>query len=236
MKDYLKEVAEKINIVLSEKQLEQFQIYYYNMIETNKVMNLTSITDEKDVVIKHFIDSISIMNYYDFSNCDSIIDVGTGAGFPGIPLSIMLPGISFTLMDSLNKRIKFLNQIIIDCKLKNIKTVHSRAEDLGHNPQYREKYDVCVSRAVANLSVLLEYCIPFVKKDGYFISYKSILAEDELKQSKSAQKKLLCKLSEEITFHLESTDYYRSFLVFKKMDNLNKKYPRQAGTPKKIPL
>lgn len=229
-------MAQKIDIELSDEQLEQFQIYFDYLIEMNKVMNLTAITEMKEVVIKHFIDSISILKYYSFHEVKKVIDVGTGAGFPGIPLAIMLPEVEFTLMDSLNKRIKFLNQVIEKCGLENVSCIHSRAEELGRDNLHREKYDICVSRAVANLSILLEYCIPFVKISGRFISYKSILAEDELSKSSSAQKELGCSLCENISFEIPDTDYQRCFLLFQKDKVLKNKYPRQSGMPKKNPL
>lgn len=236
MKEYLKEISTEIGIPISDKQIDQFKKYFGYLIEMNQVMNLTAITEPKEVVQKHFIDSISIINYYDFKDSMSVIDVGTGAGFPGIPLAIMCPDVHFTLMDSLNKRIKFLNNVIELCELKNVTCIHSRAEDLGKNKEYREKYDVCVSRAVANLSVLLEYCMPFVKVGGYFISYKSILAEDELIKSQNAQKKLSTCFEKNISFEIPDTDYKRCFLFFEKKNILNKKYPRQSGMPKKNPL
>ena len=236
MKKYLSEMAKKIDIDITDKQLEQFQIFFDYLIEVNQVMNLTAITEMKEVVLKHFIDSITVIKYYDFDDIKNVIDMGTGAGFPGIPLAIMLPNVQFTLMDSLNKRINFLNQVIEKCDLKNVVCIHSRAEDLGKDEIHREKYDVCVSRAVANLSILLEYCIPFVKVGGRFISYKSILAEDELMKSESAQKELGCFLKQNITFEIPDTDYQRCFLVFEKNKVLKKKYPRQSGMPKKCPL
>lgn len=236
MKDYLSDIASRIGIEISELQLEQFQKYYNLLLEKNKVMNLTAITEERDVVIKHFIDSISILQYYSLQKIEKVIDIGTGAGFPGIPLAIMLPDVQFTLMDSLNKRISFLNEVIDYCDLKNVRTIHSRAEDLGRSEEYREKFDICVSRAVAPLPVLLEYCSPFVKKDGIFISYKAMLAEEEIRESKNAQKKLSCTLIRKITFQLESTEYQRTFLIFQKTEELDSKYPRQPGIPKKKPL
>ncbi len=236
MKKYLYEMAHKIDIDISDRQLEQFQIYFDYLIEMNQVMNLTAITEMKDVVLKHFIDSIAIIKYYSFKDEECVIDVGTGAGFPGIPLAIMLPNVKFTLMDSLNKRINFLNQVIVKCNLNNVSCIHSRAEELGKDSMHREQYHVCVSRAVANLSTLLEYCIPFVKLNGIFISYKSVLAEDELLKSQTAQKLLGCQLNENHSFEIPDTDYQRCFLFFESTEPLKKKYPRQSGTPKKNPL
>lgn len=236
MKEYLYELADKMKISLSEEQLEQFQLFYDFMIEKNKVMNLTAITEEKDVVVKHFIDSISLIKYYSFENVRTVIDMGTGAGFPGIPLAILFPEISFTLMDSLNKRIIYLYELVELLKLKNVICIHSRAEELGRDVHHREKYDICVSRAVASLPVLLEYCIPFLKNNGIFIAYKSLLAEDELSQSENAQKKLNCTLKEKEIFSIPDAEYSRCFLMFQKKQNISKKYPRQNGIPKKNPL
>ena len=235
MKEILKNAASEIGINLNDNQLDKFQKYYEILIEKNKVMNLTAITEVNDVVTKHFVDSISLINYFELNN-KKIIDVGTGAGFPGIPLAIILENTEFTLMDSLNKRINFLNEVIKLCDLNNVATIHSRAEDLGRNIEYREKFDICVSRAVANLSTLLEYCIPFVKVGGSFISYKSGNVDEELDASKSAQTKLSCIIDKKISFTLNGTDMSRSFVKFDKKGTLSKKYPRQAGKPKKEPL
>ena len=235
MKELLYNTALETGINLTDIQLEKFQIYYNLLIETNKVMNLTSITEEKDVVLKHFIDSLAIKNYIDISN-GRAIDIGTGAGFPGIPLAIIYNDTQFTLMDSLNKRINFINTVMEECKLYNIETVHSRAEDLGHNNVYREKYDYCVSRAVAAIPVLLEYCIPFLKTGGKFISYKSEKAEEEISLSGNAQKKLGCRFDKLYSFDLPGTDISRKFVVFEKIKTTNRAYPRQAGKPKRSSL
>ncbi len=236
MKEKLYELCKNNEIDLSDTQLEQFQIFYDYMIEMNQVMNLTSITEEDEVILKHFYDSMSVIKYYDFNQGENVIDVGTGAGFPGIPLAILLPGIQFTLMDSLNKRITFLKDVVEKCGLKNVECIHSRAEELAKDEKYREKYDICVSRAVANLSILLEYCIPFIKKGGKFISYKSISSEEELSASKNAQNKLCCKLKNNISFELPDTDNKRNFLIFEKFDLTASKYPRNNGIPRKKPL
>ena len=235
MKELLYNIALETGINLTDIQLEKFQIYYNLLIETNKVMNLTSISEEKDVVLKHFIDSLAIKNYIDISN-GRVIDIGTGAGFPGIPLAIIYNDTQFTLMDSLNKRINFINTVMEECKLYNIETVHSRAEDLGHNNVYREKYDYCVSRAVAAIPVLLEYCIPFLKTGGKFISYKSEKAEEEISLSGNAQKKLGCRFDKLYSFDLPGTDISRKFVVFEKIKTTNRAYPRQAGKPKRSSL
>lgn len=236
MKEKLRVLCEKNGIQLSDEQLKQFSIFYDHMIEMNQVMNLTSITEEDEVILKHFYDSMSVIKYYDFHDQMNVIDVGTGAGFPGIPLAILLPNVQFTLMDSLNKRITFLKEVVQKCGLKNVECIHSRAEELAKDGDYRENYDVCVSRAVANLSVLLEYCIPFIKKGGKFISYKSISSEEELTDSKNAQNKLCCKLKVNISFELPDTDIKRNFLIFEKFDHTADKYPRNNGIPRKKPL
>ena len=179
-KDGLKE----LQIELNEKQISQFLKYYELLVETNKVMNLTAITEFDEVVEKHFLDSLSLCRVYDLKIDAKILDLGSGAGFPGIPLKIAFPNLELVLADSLNKRIKFLNQVIDELELKDITAVHARAEELGRNKDYREQFDVCVSRAVANLSSLSEYCIPFVKVGGKFISYKSGSIEEEVAEAK----------------------------------------------------
>jgi len=235
LEELLYNIAKKIGIILSDKQLGQFQVYYELLVETNKAMNLTTITEEKDIVTKHFIDSIILGNYIHIDG-GKVIDVGTGAGFPGIPLAIIWPGTEFTLMDSLNKRIVFLNNVVEECGLCNVETVHSRAEDLGHNVSYRERYGYCVSRAVANMSVLLEYCIPFLKTGGSFISYKSGKAGEEIGNSRNAQKKLGCRYIQSYNFELPGTGISRTLAVFEKVKETARRYPRQAGKPKKNPL
>lgn len=227
---------EKLGILLSEQQINQFLKYYEMIIEKNKVMNLTAITEFDEVVVKHFIDSISIAKYYSMEKASSVIDVGTGAGFPGIPLKIVYPDLSVTLLDSLNKRVKFLAEVCEELGLQNVEMIHGRAEDFGNIADYREKYDVCVSRAVANLSTLSEYCLPFVKTGGYFIPYKSGNIEEELQSSKKALNILGAKVEKIETFMLPDTEIGRSFVFIKKTKNMPKKYPRKAGLPSKEPL
>lgn len=227
---------EKLGILLSEQQINQFLKYYEMLIEKNKVMNLTAITEFDEVVVKHFIDSISIAKYYSMEKASSVIDVGTGAGFPGIPLKIVYPDLSVTLLDSLNKRVKFLAEVCEELGLQNVEMIHGRAEDFGNIADYREKYDVCVSRAVANLSTLSEYCLPFVKTGGYFIPYKSGNIEEELQSSKKALNILGAKVEKIETFMLPDTEIGRSFVFIKKTKNMPKKYPRKAGLPSKEPL
>ncbi len=222
------------NIELSELQINQFQKYYEMLVEKNKVMNLTAITEYDEVVEKHFIDSISIAEFIDIKG--KIIDVGTGAGFPGIPLKIVFPDLEVVLLDSLNKRVKFLNEVIDELGLKKIVAIHGRAEEIAKNKEYREVFDYSVSRAVANLSTLTEYCLPFVKIDGSFISYKSGNIDGELKSSEAAIKKLGGNIKKVDKFELSNKVGMRSFVIIDKISKTDKKYPRKAGTPAKEPL
>lgn len=225
---------EKLNINLSEEQIEQFLIYYELLIEKNKVMNLTAITEYDEVIEKHFLDSLSLCQVYDLTKPVKILDLGTGAGFPGIPLKIAFPEIEITLADSLNKRIKFLDEVIAELGLKKVTTVHARAEELARNKTHREAYDLVVSRAVANLSTLGEYCIPFVNISGNFISYKSGEVENEVENAGKAIKILGGQLKEVYKFEL--AEQKRSFVVIEKVKATPKTYPRKAGTPSKEPL
>ncbi len=234
-------ICNKINIEISDDQINCFEKYYELLIEKNKVMNLTAITDKEDVIVKHFIDSIALIPYLldkgiNINNKLKIIDIGTGAGFPGLPLKIMMPDVKFTLLDSLNKRVSFLNEVIDELKLKDIEALHGRAEDYASDNKYREKYDICVSRAVANLSTLSEYCIPFVKEDGFFISYKAGESEEEINNSKNAIKILGGKINKVEEFVLPGTDASRVFVFIRKQELTDKKYPRKAGVPAKKPL
>ncbi len=232
----LQSKAEQLGIRLSEKQLEQFQCYYERLIEKNKVMNLTAITEYEEVVDKHFIDSILLGSVKELSGKKRVIDVGTGAGFPGIPLKIVYPELEITLLDSLNKRVKFLNEVIEELGLTGIQAVHSRAEDLAQDAAYRQQYDICVSRAVANLATLSEYCIPFVKQGGYFISYKSTQIEEELKQAKKAVQVLGGILEQVETVQIPGTTIERQFVMIRKTGTTPKKFPRKAGTASKTPI
>lgn len=229
-------ILEQWKIPFSEKQQEQLTVYYEMLVEKNKVMNLTAITEFEDVLEKHFLDSIAIARYVNLTGNLSVIDLGTGAGFPGMPLKIMFPNLKITLADSLNKRILFLNELIDALKLEGVTTVHGRAEDLAVNGNYREQYELCVSRAVANLSTLSEYCLPFVKVGGSFISYKSGEIEEELTAAKKAIFLLGGKTEKVIPFQLDGTDINRSFVVINKEKKTPKTYPRKSGTPSKKPL
>ena len=223
-----------IAIELSDEQLEQFLTYYEMLIEKNKVMNLTAITDFDEVLEKHFEDSLSLIQAVDLEKSQAVIDLGTGAGFPGIPLKIAFPNLQITLADSLNKRILFLDDVIRELGLTGIDTVHGRAEDLAKNSDYREKFDLCVSRAVANLSTLSEYCLPFVKIGGKFISYKAGECDEEVAASKSSIFLLGGKISDIKKFELGESG--RAFVIIDKVSGTPKKYPRKAGTPSKDPL
>lgn len=235
-KELLAKGLKELNLELSDKQQNQFMDYFEMLIETNKVMNLTSITDEDEVMVKHFIDSLLIIKSVDLNKIESMIDVGTGAGFPGIPIKIMFPHIKVTLLDSLNKRLKFLNDVIEKLRLENISTIHGRAEDLGHKKEYRENYDLCVSRAVANLSTLSEYCIPFVKVNGIFASYKAAESFEETDEAKKAISVLGAKIDKENIFDLPCSDMKRKIVCIKKDKSTSNKFPRKAGTPSKEPI
>lgn len=225
-----------ISVELTDKQVSQFIKFYEMLVEWNKVMNLTGITEYDEVVMKHFVDSLSIVKVNGFDNVTSIIDVGTGAGFPGIPLKIVFPEIKITLLDSLNKRIKFLNAVIDELELENIETIHGRAEDFSKKEDYREQYDLCVSRAVANLTTLSEYCLPYVKEDGYFLPYKSGDIKEEAANSKKAVKILGGSIEDIISFEIPDTDMARTILKIHKTKATPKRFPRKAGLPTKEPI
>ncbi|MEQ2701558.1 16S rRNA (guanine(527)-N(7))-methyltransferase RsmG [Hungatella hathewayi] len=237
-KDRLGRELNQFSIILENSQINQFYQYYELLDEWNKVMNLTAITDQNEVITKHFVDSLALVNAMgEISTKEyKIIDIGTGAGFPGIPLKIAFPQLKITLMDSLNKRIKFLNEVIEQLGLKEITAVHSRAEDLGRDKDYREKYDLSVSRAVANLSTLSEYCMPFVKPGGFFISYKSGKIEEELSSAKHAIFLLGGKVNRIESFTLDGAEAERTLIKIEKVSEISKRYPRKAGVPGKEPL
>ncbi len=234
-KDYIITEFRKINCEISDRQAEQFLRYFELLTEWNAVMNLTAITEFTEVVEKHFVDSSLLAGYIKENTSESLIDIGTGAGFPGVPLKILFPEIKVTLLDSLNKRIRFLNTVIQELGLEGIEAIHGRAEEYGIKEAYREQYDLCVSRAVARLSSLCEFCIPFVKKGGAFVAYKATKSEEELAEAKSAVTVLGAKLSEVKQFQL-GEDAQRNLLVIQKTKETPKKYPRQGGKPLKDPI
>lgn len=236
LKQFYKDLSE-LHIVLTDLQVQQFLIYYEMLIEKNKVMNLTAITEFNEVLKKHFIDSLSLVKAYDLHMFPaSVIDIGTGGGFPGIPLKIAFPHLKVTLMDSLHKRIDFLREVIEELALDGIDAIHGRAEDYAKPGQLREQYDLCVSRAVANLSVLSEYCLPYVKVGGKFISYKSEKITEEMMKAESAIKTLGGRVEEQIAFNLPDSDLFRNLFVVEKCVPTPVKYPRKAGMASKKPL
>ena len=233
---YIIDEMHKLGISLTEQQSEQLYEYYRLLVVWNSFMNLTGITEFSEVVQKHFVDSLSIVKVKNMNDVDNLIDVGTGAGFPGLPLKIVFPHLKVTLLDSLNKRIDFLNAVIEKTGLTGIKTIHGRAEDFAKPGLKREIYDLCVSRAVANLATLSEYCLPYVKIGGEFIPYKSGEVADELQDAKSAVFLLGGKVESCENFDLPGSDIHRSLVRIKKVGGCPKKYPRKAGMPSKVPL
>lgn len=238
MMEILSQGCEKLGIQLTKKQEQQFQKYYQLLLEWNQSVNLTSIISYEDVMNKHFLDSLCIVQMKDIFNSmpKKIIDVGTGAGFPGIPLKIVFPDMKLTLLDSLKKRIKFLDFLKDELGLEEIKTVHGRAEDLGKDKEYREQFNLCVSRAVANLAVLSEYCIPLVCAKGDFVAYKSGNIKEELEASRKAIDLLGGQVKKEMHFTIPNADMERSLIRIQKIRRTPSKYPRKSGTPGKLPL
>ncbi len=229
----------ELEIELYDNQKEQFVRFYEMLVEKNKVMNLTAITEFEEVIVKHFLDSLALVKVVGKEKLASginIIDVGTGAGFPGIPLKIAFPDINITLLDSLNKRINFLKEVSLELKLENVEFIHGRSEDFGRDPQYREKFDICVSRAVANLATLSEFCVPFVKQGGYFIPYKAGDCGKEVEESVTAVDKMGGSISKTLEYIVPSSDLNRVLLLIKKEKATPKAYPRKAGTPAKEPI
>ncbi len=228
----IKEKAKKLNLNLDNEEIKKFYNYMNLMLEWNEKINLTAITKEDDIIIKHFIDSLTVLKY--LNDGDKIADVGTGAGFPGIPISIVNKKSKITLIDSLNKRIKFLEDVKNKIKIENVECVHARAEDFGQDN--KEKYDVSISRAVANMKVLVEYLIPLVKVDGKVICMKGPDADEEIEEAKYAINELGGKIIEIDNIKLPDTDIERKIIIIKKIKETPKKYPRKAGTPSKEPL
>lgn len=226
------------NFEITEEQEEQFKIYFKELVETNKVVNLTRITEENEVYLKHFFDSVTPLFTFNevFKKGASLCDVGAGAGFPSIPLKILMPSLKVTIVDSLAKRLKFLEGLIQKLNLSDVELVHGRAEDVGQNSKYREKFDLVTARAVANMTVLSEYCLPLVKKGGYFIALKGPKATEELSDSKKALSTLGGKLIKDEELTLPDSDEERTLVLVEKVKNTPKKYPRQAGTPRRKPI
>ena len=226
----------ELGVSLTDKQIEQFLIYYELLTEWNSFMNLTAITEYEDVLKKHFVDSVSLIQAVDVRKELTLIDVGTGAGFPGLALKIAYPELKVTLLDSLQKRVQFLDAVIEKLGLEGIETIHGRAEDFAKPQKLRESFDLCVSRAVANLSTLSEYCLPFVKVGGYFIPYKSEKIAQEKEEAEKALELLGGKFERQVEFMLPSSDIYRNLFVIKKVKETPKKFPRKAGLPAKEPI
>ena len=230
----LKQKLNEFNIEISDNQLKKFDKYMELLLEWNEKINLTAIVEPDEVKIKHFLDSLTVLKY--INDEDKVIDIGTGAGFPGIPLKIMKSNTKITLLDSLNKRINFLNIVIEELGLKNIEAIHGRAEEFARNKLYREKYDVAVSRAVANLSTLTEYMLPFVKVGGRCICMKGANVKEELDKAKNAIQELGGKIEKIDNFYLSNNDNERNIIIIKKVKETKSKYPRKAGIPSKEPL
>ena len=223
-------------IEISDEQTERFFKFYRMVIEKNEIMNLTAITDYEDFIIKHFLDSAMIGRVISFKGNERVLDIGTGAGFPGIPVKILYPDTDILLLDSLNKRLKFLDEVIEKLELKDIKTIHSRAEELQAKGDYRESFDICVSRAVSALPTLCEYCMPYVKEGGNFVAYKAVNADEEIKEAENAIKVLGGKIEKIDRFVIAGSDYERVLISIKKVKSTPKKYPRSGGKPQKMPL
>lgn len=232
----LEQGCEELEILLDDEKKQQFIDFYEYLIEKNKVMNLTGITEFQEVLVKHFLDSLACVKAVDMKNIKKVMDIGTGAGFPGIPLKIAFPHLEACLLDSLKKRVNFLEETFQLLKLENITAIHGRAEEYAKNKSYREQYDLCVSRAVSNLATLSEYCLPYVKVGGKFVSYKSGTVQEELKQAEKAVKILGGKIQDVVYFNLPDSEIQRSLVVIEKVKPTAGRFPRKAGTPLKEPL
>ncbi len=236
LREMLREGCKQLDIEVREEQIDQLLIYKDLLLEWNEKMNLTAIKDEKEVIIKHYLDSITCLKVKELKNEGKLIDVGTGAGFPGIPLKVFLPKIELNLLDALNKRLTFLKEVCSQLQLDNVQFTHGRAEDFGQNKNHREQYEFVVARAVASLNVLAEYCLPFVKVNGYFICQKGPLLTDELKMADKAIKVLGGEVVEQMDIQLPFSEINHRIVVIKKIKQTPTKYPRKAGTPAKNPI
>ena len=234
LKEYFKKLSLEINIELNDKEIDDFFKYMELLLEWNEKINLTAITDKKEIILKHFVDSLTILKY--IKENENVLDIGTGAGFPGVPLAILKNQNNFTLVDSLNKRINFLSNVIEKLNLNNVNAIHSRAEDLGHNKEYREQFDLVTSRAVANLTVLVEYLLPFVKVGGYCVCMKGPNIEDEVNDSNFAIEILGGRIEKIDSIILPDSDFERNIILIKKIGNIPNRFPRKAGMPIKSPL
>ncbi len=233
--DTLIHCLSELNIDIDDEQVSLFNRYYDLLILRNREMNLTSVTEREDVILKHFVDSIALLKYYDPSDKD-IIDVGSGAGFPGVPLGIMCRSCRIVLLDSSGKKVSFLNDLVGELGLPGVTAIHGRAEELAHDIHFRDRFDAAVSRAVSNLSTLSEYCLPFVNNNGVFISYKSGNIDDELLNAGNAVDKLNGRIGSVEKFTIPGSDYSRSFVFIDKIGNTPDMYPRRAGIPSRKPL
>ena len=234
--DLLRTKLDKAGYHADDNQIHQYDKFYKMVVEYNKKFNLTSITQEEEFIDKHIIDSLSSSEIISYNNISNCIDIGTGAGFPGIPLKIMYPHIDFVLVDSLNKRIRFLDQVIEELEMENIRAIHARAEDLARDDQYREQFDLCLSRAVASLPVLIEYCIPFVKIDGHFISYKSAKGREEIEESRRCLKIMGSEIESVKELAISDMAAERLLIMIRKNKKTHDIYPRKSGIPSRKPL
>ncbi len=232
----LEEILKSSDLECTEVQVEKFEIYKNMIQEWNKKINITSITEDAEIYMKHFVDSIIVKKYFNMDKVDKMIDIGTGGGFPGIPLKIIYEEMEVTLLDSLKKRIIFLDEVVETLELEDVELIHGRAEDFGTDEEYREQYDLSISRAVAPLNILSEYCIPFVKVGGCFISMKSGDVDKEIEESVKALEILGGRVKETIKYQLPGTDISRSIIIIEKFRDTPDKDPRKAGKPTKKPL
>jgi len=235
LKELLLKGAAEFNVSITDDMAEKFFSYMSLLKDWNERVNLTSIIEDKEIIIKHFIDSLSIVPYLE-SKGTTLADLGTGAGFPGLPVKIVRRDVDVTLMDSLLKRLSFLEEVISTLELENIRTIHGRAEDLGQNPDFREKFDVVTARAVAEMPVLLEYCLPLVKTGGIFIAMKGSQVEEELDGSKKALSTLGGEIVKVDKINLPDLGHERNIILIKKFRQTPTGYPRKAGKPSKSPL
>lgn len=234
MKELIQKIFREAGRELDEEAAEKLAVYMEGILEYNEHVNLTSITDPEEFIRKHYLDSASISTLPEFQQAESVIDVGTGGGFPGVPLAILFPEKTFTVEDSLQKRIRVIQDLTERAGVENVRAVHARAEDLGKDPEYREQFDLCISRAVSRMSVLAEYCLPFVREGGWFIPYKGSDIEKELREGEKAVQVLGGKI--ERTEPAELEGMHHQFVIVKKVKHTPKKYPRKAGTPGKTPI